>query len=325
MTTDASLAGATGPRASEGDRGWGDPAFSGIVRACGLVVLLLIGGIIAVMLAGGRQAFSAFGWGFLSSSAWNPVLDHYGALTAVFGTLVTSAIGLVVAVPLAFGVAFCLTEMAPAWLSGPLGTAVELLAAVPSIIFGMWGFFVIVPIMAHDVQPRLIHTLGHVRLLHPFFSGAPFGTGLLTAGLILAVMVTPFIAAVMRDVFNSMPPVLKESAYGLGSTRWDVMRQVVLPWSRTAVIGGIMLGLGRALGETMAVTFVIGNTNRISASLFSPGNTIASLIALEFPESSAGSLKLSALLALGFILMVISFITLACSRLLLRTGRPARR
>ena len=320
MTADARSAG-TPPK-----RDWGDPAFAGIVRACGLVVLLLIGGIIAVMLAGGRQAFSTFGWwGFLSSSAWNPVLDRYGALTAVFGTLVTSAIGLAVAVPLAFGVAFCLTEMAPSWLSGPLGVAVELLAAVPSIIFGMWGFFVIVPVMAHRIQPPLIHTLGHVRLLHPFFSGAPFGTGLLTAGLILAVMVTPFIAAVMRDVFNSMPPVLKESAYGLGSTRWDVMRQVVLPWSRTAVIGGIMLGLGRALGETMAVTFVIGNTNRISASLFSPGNTIASLIALEFPESAAGSLKLSSLLALGFILMVISFVTLACSRLLLRTGRPARR
>ncbi len=302
-------------------RNWGDPVFAGLAKLCGVVVLLLIGGIILVMLSGGRLAFSTFGLGFLSSSVWNPVLDVYGALTPVFGTIVTSVIGLVVAVPLAFGCAFFLTEMAPRWLAGPVGTAVELLAAVPSIIFGMWGFFVVVPVMAQHIQPALIHSLGRVPLLHPFFSGAPFGTGLLTGGLILAVMVTPFIAAVMRDVFNSMPPVLKESAYGLGSTRWDVMRQVVLPWSRTAVIGGIMLGLGRALGETMAITFVIGNTNRISASLFSPGNTIASLIALEFPEAASGSLKLSALLALGFVLMVISFITLACSRLLLRTGK----
>jgi phosphate transport system permease protein len=300
---------------------WADPLFANLARACGIAVLVLIAGIIVVMLSGGRLAFSTFGLGFLTSSAWNPVLQHYGALTPIFGTIVTSLIGLVIAVPLAFGVAFCLTEMAPRWLAGPLGTAVELLAAVPSIIFGMWGFFVIVPIMARDIQPALIHSLGRVPLLHPFFSGAPFGTGLLTGGLILAVMITPFIAAVMRDVFASMPPVLKESAYGLGSTRWDVMRQVVLPWSRTAVIGGVMLGLGRALGETMAITFVIGNTNRISLSLFSPGNTIASLIALEFPEAAEGSLKLSALLALGFVLMVISFITLACSRLLLRAGK----
>lgn len=298
-----------------------DPLFAGVARLSGLAVLALIAGIILVMLSGGWLAFRTFGPGFLVSSAWNPVRDVYGALTPVFGTVVTAVIGLAVAVPLAFGVAFTLTEMAPRWLAAPLGTAVELLAAVPSIIFGMWGFFVIVPIMAQHVQPALIHSVGRVPLLHPFFSGAPFGTGLLTGGLILAVMVTPFVAAVMRDVFNAMPPVLKESAYGLGSTRWDVMRRVVLPWSRTAVIGGIMLGLGRALGETMAITFVIGNTNRISASLFSPGNTIASLIALEFPEAAAGSLKLSALLALGFVLMVISFITLACSRLLLRAGR----
>ena len=324
MSTHASGGIPAGSRAGSGAV-WGDPAFAGLARLCGLLVLLLMGGIIVVMLYGGRLAFSTFGLGFLTRSVWNPVLEHYAALAPVYGTLVTAAIGVLIAVPLAFGVAFFLTEMAPGWLSGPLGTAVELLAAVPSIIFGMWGFFVIVPIMARDVQPALIHSLGHVPLLHPFFSGAPFGTGLLTGGLILAVMITPFIAAVMRDVFNAMPPVFKESAYGLGSTRWDVMRKVVLPWSRTAVIGGIMLGLGRALGETMAITFVIGNSNRISASLFSPGNTIASLIALEFPESAAGSLKLSSLLALGFILMVISLITLACSRLLLRTGQTVRR
>jgi len=295
----------------------GDRIFAAVAWTCGIAVLLLICGIIAVMLSGGRHAFGVFGPHFLVSSVWNPVLDHYGAAAPVFGTVVTSLIGLLIAVPLAFGVAFCLTEMAPAWIAQPLGTAIELLAAVPSIIFGMWGFFVIVPVMAQHIQPALIDTLGHVPLVGLLFSGAPFGTGLLTGGLVLAVMITPFIAAVMRDVFLSMPAVLKESAYGLGSTRWEVMSQVVLPWSRTAVIGGIMLGLGRALGETMAITFVIGNTNRISASLFSPGNTIASLIALEFPESPAGSLKLSSLLALGLILMVISFITLACSRALL--------
>ena len=295
----------------------GDRVFATVAWSCGIVVLLLICGIIAVMLIGGRHAFGVFGPGFLVRSVWNPVLDHYGAAAPVFGTIVTSFIGLLIAVPLAFGVAFFLTEMAPAWIAQPLGTSIELLAAVPSIIFGMWGFFVIVPLMARHIQPALIDTLGHVPLVGVLFSGAPFGTGLLTGGLVLAVMITPFIAAVMRDVFLSMPAVLKESAYGLGSTRWEVMSQVVLPWSRTAVIGGIMLGLGRALGETMAITFVIGNTNRISASLFSPGNTIASLIALEFPESPAGSLKLSSLLALGLILMVISFVTLACSRALL--------
>ncbi len=295
----------------------GDGVFATIAWICGLAVLVLIGGIIAVLLQGGAHAFSVFGPHFLVSSVWNPVREHFGAAAPVYGTLVTSFVGLLVAVPLAFGVAFCLTEMAPAWIARPLGTAIELLAAVPSIIFGMWGFFVIVPVMAQHVQPFLTATLGPVPLLGVLFSGAPFGTGLLTGGLVLAVMITPFIAAVMRDVFLSMPAVLKESAYGLGATRWEVMGRVVLPWSRTAVIGGIMLGLGRALGETMAITFVIGNTNRISASLFSPGNTIASLIALEFPESAAGSLKLSSLLALGVILMVISFLTLACSRALL--------
>ncbi len=304
-------------RDADAPRHFGDGLFAVVAWSCGIAVLLLIVGLIAVMLRGGAHAFSVFGPGFLIRSVWNPVLDHYGALAPVYGTVMTSFIGLLIAVPLAFGVAFCLTEMAPGWIAQPLGTAVELLAAVPSIIFGMWGFFVIVPIMAQHVQPALIASLGRLPLIGVLFSGAPFGTGLLTGGLVLAVMITPFIAAVMRDVFASMPAVLKESAYGLGSTRWEVMSRVVLPWSRTAVIGGIMLGLGRALGETMAITFVIGNTNRISASLFSPGNTIASLIALEFPESPAGSLKLSSLLALGLILMVISFITLACSRALL--------
>ena len=226
------------------------------------------------------------------------------------------------AVPLAFGIAFFLTEIAPAWLRGPVGTAIELLAAVPSIIYGMWGFFVIVPIMAQYVEPWLNDTLGDLPVIGDFFSFPPFGTGIFTASLILAIMVIPFIAATMRDVFLTVPPVFKESAYGIGCTTWEVMRSIVLPYTRVSVVGGIMLGLGRALGETMAVTFVIGNTNRIATTIFGPGNTIASLVALEFPESPAGSLKLSSLLALGFILFVISFIVLAISRMLLRPRAP---
>jgi phosphate transport system permease protein len=221
-------------------------------------------------------------------------------------------------VPVAFGIAFFLTEVAPAWLRRPVGSAIELLAAVPSIIYGMWGFFVVVPVMAGTIQPAVIGTLGELPVVGALFAGPPFGTGILTAALILAIMVLPFIAAVMRDVFEAVPPVYKESAYGLGATTWEVVRGVVLPYTRVSVVGGIMLGLGRALGETMAVTFVIGNANRIATSLFGPGNTIASLVALEFPESQMGSLKLSALLALGFILFVISFAVLAMSRWLLR-------
>jgi phosphate transport system permease protein len=242
----------------------------------------------------------------------------FGALVPIYGTIITSILALVIAVPLAFGIAFYLTELAPMWLRRPVGIAVELLAAVPSIIYGMWGFFVIVPIMAKVIQPWAIDNLGEVPIIGFLFTGPPFGSGILTAALILAVMIIPFIAATMRDVFETVPPVYKESAYGLGCTTWEVMRSIVIPYTRVSVVGGIMLGLGRALGETMAVTFVIGNTNRISTSLFGPGNTIASIVALEFPESEAGSLKLSSLLALGFILFIISFIVLAISRALLR-------
>jgi phosphate transport system permease protein len=227
-------------------------------------------------------------------------------------------------VPVAFGIAFFLTEIAPVWLRRPVGSAIELLAAVPSIIYGMWGFFVIVPVMASTIQPAVIGTLGELPVIGALFAGPPFGTGILTAALILAIMVLPFIAAVMRDVFEAVPPIYKESAYGLGATTWEVVRGAVLPYTRVSVVGGIMLGLGRALGETMAVTFVIGNANRISTSLFGPGNTIASLVALEFPESQMGSLKLSALLALGFLLFVISFAVLAISRWLLRPRAAGR-
>jgi phosphate transport system permease protein len=315
---------ASGPGPTIGDvrrgtrRSWGDLTFAVAARASGGLVLLLLGGIILSLFIGGIGAFRHFGLGFVTSTAWNPVKQDFGALVSVYGTLVTSAIALVLAVPLAFGIAFYLTELAPAWLRRPVGTAIELLAAVPSIIYGMWGFFVIVPIMSGVIQPAIISAFDGIPVLQDLFAGPPFGTGIFTAAFILAVMVIPFVAATMRDVFETVPAVYKESAYGLGCTTWEVMRSIVLPYTRVSVVGGIMLGLGRALGETMAVTFVIGNADRISTSLFGSGNTIASIVALEFPESPAGSLKLTSLLALGFILFVISFIVLAISRMLLR-------
>ncbi|MBV9783385.1 MAG: phosphate ABC transporter permease subunit PstC [Acidisphaera sp.] len=284
----------------------------------GIFVLVLLGAIIVMLFIGGLPAFRAFGPGFLVSTDWDPVRQVFGAAVPIYGTVVTSLLALILAVPLAFGIAYTLTELAPMWLRRPVGTAVELLAAIPSIIYGMWGFFVIVPIMSQHLQPAVIDTFDGIPVLQDLFAGPPFGTGLLTAALILAVMVIPFIAATMRDVFLTVPAVYKESAYGVGCTTWEVMRSIVLPYTRTSVVGGVMLGLGRALGETMAVTFVIGNSDRIATSLFGPGNTISSLVALEFPESPAGSLKLASLLALGFILFVIAFIVLAISRLLLR-------
>jgi phosphate transport system permease protein len=307
---------ATAPPARS--RNIGDALFALTARSSGIFVLLLLGAIIVVLFIGGLGAFTKFGLGFLTSDNWDPVQQDYGAVVPVYGTIITSVLALILAVPISFGIAFYLTELAPMWFRGPVGTAIELLAAVPSIIYGMWGFFVIVPIMSKYVQPSVIDSLGDVPVLGDLFQGPPFGTGIATAALILAIMIIPFIAATMRDVFNTVPPVFKESAYGVGCTTWEVMRSIVIPYTRISVVGGIMLGLGRALGETMAVTFVIGNTNRISSSLFGPGNTIASLVALEFPESETGSLKLSSLLALGFILFVISFIVLAISRFLLR-------
>ncbi len=296
----------------------GDLIFAGLTRAAGVLVLVLLGAIIVELFIGGLPAFRKFGFDFLISTEWDPVKEDYGAAVAIFGTVVTAVLALFLAVPVAFGVAFYLTELAPPWLRGPVGTAIELLAAVPSIIYGMWGFFVIVPVMAQYIQPAVIDSIGELPVIGGLFQGPPFGTGILTAALILAVMVIPFIAATMRDVFLTVPAVFKESAYGLGCTTWEVMRAIVIPYTRISVVGGIMLGLGRALGETMAVTFVIGNTNRIATTLFGPGNTIASIVALEFPESETGSLKLASLLALGFILFVISFIVLAISRVLLR-------
>jgi phosphate transport system permease protein len=283
-----------------------------------LFVLLLLGAIILELLIGGLPAFRRFGIPFLWSAEWDPVKEVFGAAVPIYGTIVTSVLALILAVPLSFGIAFYLTELAPLWVRAPVGTAIELLAAIPSIIYGMWGFFVIAPVMAQYVQPWVIDSVGEVPVIGDLFQGPPFGTGIFTAALILEVMIIPFIAATMRDVFLTVPAVYKESAYGVGCTTWEVARSIVLPYTRVSVIGGIMLGLGRALGETMAVTFVIGNTNRIAASLFGPGNTIASLVALEFPESEMGSLKLASLLALGVVLFVISFVVLAISRILLR-------
>jgi phosphate transport system permease protein len=297
---------------------FGDALFGVSARACGVLVLVVLGSLILSLFIGGLPAFRAFGPGFLTSTTWDPVHQVFGAAVSVYGTLVTSVLALILAIPVSFGIAFYLTELAPMWLRRPVGTAVELLAAIPSIIYGMWGFFVIVPLMSQSVQPWLIDTLGDLPVIGDLFQGPPFGTGIFTAALVLAVMVIPFISATMRDVFDTVPPVYKESAYGVGCTTWEVMRSIVLPYTRVSVVGGIMLGLGRALGETMAVTFVIGNADRISPSLFSASNTVASIVALEFPESPAGSLKLASLLALGFILFVISFIVLAISRLLLR-------
>ncbi len=297
---------------------FGDRLFALAAISAGVLVLVLLSAIILSLFVEGLPSFRAFGLYFLIDTDWDPVQEVFGAGVPIFGTVVTSVLALLLAVPLAFGIAFYLTEIAPVWFRRPVGTAIELLAAVPSIIYGMWGFFVIVPVMGDYVQPFLTDWLGDVPWIGFLFQGAPFGTGILTAALVLAVMIIPFIAATMRDVFNTVPTVFKESAYGVGCTTWEVMRNIVIPYTRTSVVGGIMLGLGRALGETMAVTFVIGNTNRIATSLFGPGNTIASIVALEFPESHSGSLKLSSLLALGFILFVISFIVLAISRLLLR-------
>ncbi len=306
--------------------GLGDFIFAQLCRGAGLLVLLILGAIIVTLFIGGLPVFREFGLSFLWSTAWNPVegREEYGALVAVFGTVTTSILAILFAVPLAFGVAFFLTELAPPWLRQPVGTAIELLAAVPSIIYGMWGLFVLVPFVQLHIQLAFGETLGALPLIGRLFESSNFaGTSIFSASLVLAIMILPFIAATMRDVFLQVPPVYKESAYGLGATRWEVMRNVVLPYTRISVVGGIMLGLGRALGETMAVTFVIGNANRMPGSLFDPTTTIASVVALEFPESLMGSLKQSALLALGFLLFAISFLVLAASRWLLRSRLKA--
>ena len=279
-------------------------------------VLLVLAGIIIYLIQGAAPAFRHFGAGFITSSEWDPVNDEYGALIAIFGTVVTSVIALLIAFPISFGIALFLTEICPVWLRRPLGTAIELLAGIPSIIYGMWGLFVFVPLFGEYVQPALKNTLGKLPIIGELFSGPAMGLGILTAGLILAIMIIPFIASVMRDVFEIVPAVLKESAYGLGCTRWEVVYKIVLPYTTTGVVGGVMLGLGRALGETMAVTFVIGNAHRLSTSLLAPGNSIASSLANEFTEA-VGDLHSAALIELGLILFLITTIVLALSKTML--------
>jgi phosphate transport system permease protein len=299
---------------------WQDFFFHKITMSFSLLVLLALAGIIVSLLINAWPAFAKFGLPFLWTVEWDIINQEFGAAIAIFGTIVSSAIALAIAVPLAFGIALFLTETCPVWLRRPLGTAIELLAAVPSIIYGMFGLFIFAPLFAEYGQPALQSTLGQMPLIGPLFGGAMNGIGLLAAGLILAFMVLPFIAAVMRDVFEIVPPILRESAYGVGCTTWEVVRYVVLPYTQTGVIGGIMLGLGRALGETMAVTFVIGNSQRLIASFFAPGTSIASTLANEFAE--ADDFHLSTLFALGFLLFVITFFVLAAAKILIiRTER----
>jgi phosphate transport system permease protein len=285
------------------------------------LVLLVLGGAAAAMLWGGMLAFKTFGLKFIYTSDWDAVNLKFGAFIPIYGTVVTSAIAIAIAVPISFGISIFLTELAPRWLKGPVGTAIELLAAVPSIIYGMWGLFVFVPFVATYIEPWMNAHLGTLPLIGPVFSGPPIGIGMLTAGVILAIMIIPFITAVMRDVFSAVPDALKESAHALGSTTWEVVTHVSLPYTRTAVVGAIFLGLGRALGETMAVTFVLGNAHEFSASLLMPGNSIAAVIANEFTEADS-PIYTSSLIALAFLLFVVTFIVLALAKLMLaRIGR----
>jgi len=293
-----------------------DRSFETTTVVAAIAVLILLLGIIISLFVGGWDALRKFGFGFFYTDAWNPVTEEFGALVPIYGTLVSSLIALLIAVPISLGIAVFLTEVSPQWLRRPIGTAIELLAAIPSIIFGMWGLFLFAPIMSQYFEPWLQNTFGNLAIIGPLFHGAPLGIGMLPAGIILGIMIIPFITAIMRDVFLTVPKFLKESAYGLGATTWEVVWNVVLPYTRVGAVGGIFLGLGRALGETMAVTFVIGNTHRLSTSLFEPGNSIASTLANEFTEA-VGDMHTSSLIALGLVLFIITFIVLSLAKLLL--------
>ena len=300
---------------------FGDALFRQLTRGAAIFVLLLLSGVIVSLIQGSIPALSTFGLGFLVSQSWNPVTEKFGALPAIYGTIVTSGIAMLIAVPVGLLIAFFLTELCPQWLRRPIGIAIELLAGIPSIIYGIWGLFMFAPFLQSTVQPFLIDTFENIPLLSTLFEGPPYGIGTLTAGLILAIMVLPFVTSISRDVFEAVPAVLKEAAFGVGCTTWEVVRYVVLPYARVGVIGGVMLGLGRALGETMAVTFVIGNAHRVSASILAPGTTISATIANEFTEA-VGDLYTSSLIALGLLLFVITFIVLALARyMLLRMER----
>lgn len=295
----------------------GDKLFSILVHSAALITLVSLGGIILSLIIASLPSMQAFGFSFLWTSEWDTNTETFGALIPIYGTLVTSLIALLIAVPISFGIALFLTELAPNWLKRPLGIAIELLAAIPSIVYGMWGLFVFAPIFMAYVQEPLNKLLADVPILSTFFTGPAYGTGILTAGIILAIMIIPYIASVMRDVFEQTPVMMKESAYGIGCTTWEVIYRIVLPYTRNGVIGGVMLGLGRALGETMAVTFIIGNVYDLNGfSLFAPGNSITSALANEFAEADPG-LHTSALMQLGLILFAITFVVLACSKLMI--------
>jgi phosphate transport system permease protein len=293
-----------------------DIIFRNITRGAAIAVLVILGGVMISLVLGSWPALQAFGLNFLIEERWNPVTERFGAIAPIYGTIVTSFIAMFIAVPVGLMIAMFLTELCPMKLRRPIGIAIELLAGIPSIIYGIWGLFVFAPFLQQYVQPGLIWAFGDIPLLSTLFAGPPYGIGILTAGLILAIMVLPFITSISRDVFDAVPAMLKESAYGLGCTTWEVARYVVLPFTRVGVIGGVMLGLGRALGETMAVTFVIGNAHRISGSVLAPGTTISATIANEFTEA-VGDLYTSSLIALGLILFVITFIVLALARYML--------
>ena len=293
-----------------------DNVFRHLTRASALAVLGILGGVILALVIGAWLALSTFGIDFFTTESWNPVTEKFGALAPIYGTLATSLIAMLIAVPVGLGIAIFLTELCPPVLRRPVGVAIELLAGIPSIIYGIWGLFVFAPFLQATLQPFLISTFGSVPVLSTIFAGPPYGIGILTAGLILAIMVLPFVTSVSRDVFETVPAVLKEAAYGIGCTRWEVIRRIVIPYTRVGLVGGVMLGLGRALGETMAVTFVIGNAHRISGSILAPGTTISASIANEFTEA-VGDLYTSSLIALGLILFIITFIVLAIARLML--------
>lgn len=301
-----------------------DTIFRTATRFSAILVLLILGGVAVSLFAGSWQALSTFGLSFLTTESWNPVTEKFGALAPIYGTIITSAIAILIAVPIGIGIAVFLTELCPRPLRRPIGIAVELLAGIPSIIYGIWGLFVFAPFLQTTVQPFVINLFKGIPGLSSLFAGPPYGIGMLTSALILAIMVLPFITSITKDVFDTVPSVLKESAYGIGCTTWEVTRRVVIPYTRVGIMGGVMLGLGRALGETMAVTFVIGNAHRISASLFAPGTTISATIANEFTEAD-GELYTSSLVALGLILFVITLVILAIARYMLmridaRTG-----
>jgi phosphate transport system permease protein len=293
-----------------------DAVFHAVSRASAVLVLVLLGGVAVSLFVGSWDALSKFGFSFLVTESWNPVKENFGAAAPIYGTIVTSAIAILIAVPIGIGIAIFLTELCPRPLRRPIGIAIELLAGIPSIIYGIWGLFVFAPFIQTKVQPFVIDLFHGIPVLSSLFAGPPYGIGLLTSSLILAIMVLPFISSITKDVFDTVPSVLKESAYGIGCTTWEVMKNVVVPYTRVGIMGGVMLGLGRALGETMAVTFVIGNAHRISASLFAPSTTISATIANEFTEAD-GEMYTSSLIALGLILFIITFIILAIARYML--------